>query len=55
LNPVAPILEGLGASIVHQQAPALGWLAYSAVVGLVGLILSYKSFRALEPSFAEYI
>jgi ABC-type polysaccharide/polyol phosphate export permease len=55
LNPVAPILEGLGACIVHQQAPALGWLAYSAVVSLVALALSYKTFRALEPSFAEYI
>jgi len=55
LNPVAPLLEGLGACIVHQQAPALGWLAYSAAVSVVALALSYKAFRALEPSFAEYI
>jgi len=55
LNPVAPVLEGLGACIVHQQAPALDWMAYSGVVGVVSLALSYKAFRALEPSFAEHI
>jgi len=55
LNPVAPVLEGLGACIVHQHAPQLDWLAYSAVVALVALVLSCRAFRALEPSFAEYI
>jgi len=55
LNPVAPILEGLGACIVHHQTPPLDWLAYSVAVSLAALGLSYKSFRALEPSFAEYI
>jgi len=55
LNPLAPILEGLGACIVHQQAPDLGWMAYSAGFGLISLFLSYKLFKVLEPSFAEYI
>jgi len=55
LNPLAPILEGLVACIVNEEAPDLGWLAYSAGFGVIGLILSYKAFRALEPSFAEYI
>jgi len=55
LNPLAPILEGLGACIVHQEAPALGWIAYSAAFSIVGLVLSFKMFKTLEPSFAEYI
>jgi lipopolysaccharide transport system permease protein len=55
LNPLAPILEGLEACIVHQQGPALGWLAYSAVFSFVALALSYRIFRGLEPAFAEYI
>jgi len=55
LNPLAPILEALGACIVHQEAPALGWLAYSGVFSLVALALSYRAFRALEPAFAENI
>ena len=55
LNPLAPILEGLGACIVHQETPALGWIAYSAAFSIVGLVLSFKMFKTLEPSFAEYI
>jgi ABC-type polysaccharide/polyol phosphate export permease len=55
LNPVAPVLEGLAACIVHHQAPALNWLAYSAAVSLTLLVLSYKTFRTLEPAFAENI
>jgi lipopolysaccharide transport system permease protein len=55
LNPLAPILEGLAACIVHQQAPLLGWVAYSAGISVVTLGLSYKIFRTLEPAFAEYI
>src|SRR5262245_14078348 len=31
LNPVAPILEGLAAVVVHHQAPQLGWLLYAVV------------------------
>ncbi len=55
LNPLAPILEGLGACIVHQQAPDLGWTAYSAGFAFIGLVVSYKLFKTLEPAFAEYI
>ena len=55
LNPLAPLLEALGACIVQQQSPALDWIAYSGVVGLISLALSYKAFRLMEPSFAEYI
>ena len=55
LNPLAPILEGLAACIVHHQVPSLGWLAYSAGISFVALVASYKVFRTLEPAFAEYI
>ncbi len=55
LNPLAPILEALGACIVHHEAPAFGWLTYSAAFSFVALVLSYRLFRSLEPAFAEYI
>lgn len=55
LNPLAPILDGLAACIVHHEAPALGWLAYSATFSFVALVSSYKVFRTLEPAFAENI
>lgn len=55
LNPVAPILEGLLACVVHHQPPSLGWLAYSAACSFAALLGSYKLFKSLEPKFAEYI
>jgi lipopolysaccharide transport system permease protein len=55
LNPVAPILEGFSACIVHHRSPDLGWLAYSFILGLIGLVSGYVFFKHLEPSFAENV
>jgi len=55
LNPVAPILEGLGACVVRHQPPDLPWLAYSSGFGLTLLIGGYIFFKHLEPAFAESI
>jgi ABC-type polysaccharide/polyol phosphate export permease len=55
LNPVAPILEGLGACIARQQPPDFPWLIYSAVFGLTLLLGGYTFFKHLEPAFAESI
>jgi len=55
LNPVAPLLEGLNASIVGHEMPAIGWLAYSTVVAVLTLLLSVLAFKSLEPYFAENI
>jgi lipopolysaccharide transport system permease protein len=55
LNPVAPILEGLTACIVHHQPPELPWLAYSFSISLILVVGGYVFFKHLEPSFAESI
>jgi lipopolysaccharide transport system permease protein len=55
LNPVAPILEAIAACIVHRQAPEFGWLLYSALFSFLLLVLAYRKFKALEPTFAERI
>jgi lipopolysaccharide transport system permease protein len=55
LNPVAPILEGLGTCIVHHQPPDLRWLAYSFTFALTVLMGGYVFFKHLEPAFAESI
>ena len=55
LNPVAPILEGLGACVARHQPPDLPWLAYSSGFGLTLLIGGYIFFKHLEPAFAESI
>ena len=55
LNPAAPILEGITASIAHQQRPDLTWLAYSLAFAVVALVAGYSFFKHLEPAFAESI
>ena len=55
LNPVAPILEAVSATVVGHRPPDLGWLGYSLAFGLVFLLLSLALFRKLEPYFAESV
>ena len=55
LNPVAPILDGLAAVVVRQQAPDLLWLLYGLVVSLFLFWGAVVFFRRLEPRFAESI
>jgi lipopolysaccharide transport system permease protein len=55
LNPIAPILDGFGASIARHQAPNLPWLAYSFSLALMALLGGYVFFKHLEPGFAESI
>ena len=55
LNPVAPVLEGLGACVARRQPPDLFWFAYSAGFGLILLVVAYVFFKHLEPAFAESI
>lgn len=55
LNPIAPILEGLTACIVHHQPPDLPWLMYSFTISLILVVGGYVFFKHLEPSFAESI
>jgi ABC-type polysaccharide/polyol phosphate export permease len=55
LNPVAPILEGLGAAATGRPLPAPGWFGYSAAVALGGCVLAMALFKKLEPYFAESV
>jgi ABC-type polysaccharide/polyol phosphate export permease len=55
LNPVAPVLEGLRAAVILGQQPDLGWLGYSAAIGLVACWGGISFFRRLEPRFAESV
>jgi len=53
LNPIAPLLEGLGAAATGRPMPGLGWVGYSAVVAVGGLLASLAFFKKVEPYFAE--
>ena len=55
LNPVAPIMEGLYASVIEHTSPNIPWVCYSAVVSVVFLYGALRLFRKLEPIFAESI
>ncbi len=55
LNPIAPILDGFGASIARHQSPDLPWLAYSFGLAWMALLGGYVFFKHLEPGFAESI
>ena len=55
LNPVAPILEGLAATVVRHEAPHPGWILYSTVFALTAAVLALQLFNWLDPYFAESI
>ena len=55
LNPVAPLLEGLGAAVTGRALPGAGWLGYSTLVATIGLMLAVLVFKKLEPYFAESV
>ena len=55
LNPVAPVLDGLDATIVRGRQPDLPWVAYSLVVSILLFWGGVSFFRRLEPRFAESV
>lgn len=55
LNPVAPVLEALNDCVVHQRAPDIAWVTYSAVTSTATFLLSLILFKRVEPAFAESI
>lgn len=55
LNPIAPILDGLDASIVRHQQPDLVWIAYTMGISIFLFWGGVLFFRRLEPRFAESV
>jgi len=55
LNPLAPILEGIAACVVHHRMPQIEWILYSAAASLAIFACAFAFFTKLEPLFAERI
>ena len=55
LNPVAPLLEGVSASVTKGKVPDIFWFGYSLAWAAVSLVGGYVFFKHLEPAFAESI
>jgi ABC-type polysaccharide/polyol phosphate export permease len=55
LNPVAPLLEGIGDVVVRHTVPPLQWVGYSALFAIGIVVGAVAVFRRLEPYFAESV
>ena len=55
LNPVAPLLEGISASVLGLPLPVGGWVLYSAVASVVIFAGALVFFKRTEPYFAEAV
>jgi ABC-type polysaccharide/polyol phosphate export permease len=55
LNPIAPLLEGLRAAVVLNEAPEPGWLLYSAACSILIFAGGWRLFHMLEPAFADRV
>lgn len=55
LNPMGAILENINNVVILHAGPDLMWLAYSAIISVLILIVSWTFFHQLEFKFAESI
>jgi len=55
LNPMAGLIEGHRAAILRGTTPDLLALALALVVSIVVLVVGYRTFKRLEPTFADLI
>jgi len=55
LNPMASIMGSFRKVVLHGQAPTWSYLGIAAVVSIAFLIVGYRTFKRLEPAFAETI
>jgi len=55
INPISPLLEALTTTVIHHEAPSLGWLGYSFAFTALLCAASIFMFEKLEPLFAESV
>jgi lipopolysaccharide transport system permease protein len=55
LNPMAGIIDGYRRALIMGEAPQMSSLLVGTVVSFVLLVLSYASFKRVEPVFADLI
>lgn len=55
LNPLAPVMDGFRRILAHGQWPEWGPLMGAAIIGTVGLFLSYWWYKRIDRTFADVI
>ncbi len=55
LNPMASVMDSFRKVVLDGQAPTWNYLGIAAAVSIGFLIVGYRTFKRLEPAFAETI
>ena len=55
LNPMASVMDSFRRVVLEGKAPTWSYLGIAAAVSVAFLIAGYRSFKRLEPAFAETI
>jgi lipopolysaccharide transport system permease protein len=55
LNPMASVMDSVRKAVLHGHAPIWNYIGLAAAVSIGFLIFGYRTFKRLEPAFAETI
>ncbi len=55
VNPLAPIMDGFRRILLHHAWPQWGPFGVSAGVGLVLIVVAYRVFKRLDPTFSDVV
>jgi ABC-type polysaccharide/polyol phosphate export permease len=55
VNPLAPIMDGFRRVLLHHQWPMWKPFGVSAAVGTVLIVVAYRTFKRLDPTFSDVV
>ena len=55
MNPMSAVMDGFRGAVLEGRLPNWHYLGIAAGVSVVFLIVGYRTFKRLEPAFAETI
>ncbi len=55
MNPMSAVLDGIRGVVLENRAPNWHYVGIAAAVSIVFLLVGYRTFKRLEPAFAETI
>lgn len=55
LNPMSSVMDGFRKVVLEGKAPMWEYLGLATVISIAMLIIGYRTFKKLEPAFAETI
>ena len=55
MNPMSAVMDGFRGAVLEGKAPMWDYLVLAAAMSIAFLIVGYRTFKRLEPAFAEMI